>query len=67
MPINTKQIFSGFSWVAIVVYSNRVFGFLTTLILAKLLAPEDFGLVAISSMIIEILMLFRDMGLSEAI
>ena len=67
MTVGAKKVVSGFSWVALIVYANRVLGFITTLILAKYLAPEDFGLVAIASMIIEILNLFKDMGLSEAL
>ena len=66
MVVGARKVISGFSWVALIVYANRLFGFITTLILAKLLAPKDFGLVAIASMVIEILNLFKDMGLSEA-
>jgi len=62
-----KKIVAGFGWVAISKYVNRLFGFITTLILAKLLAPEDFGLVALAAMMIEILKIFKDMGLGQAL
>jgi len=67
MSVGAKKVVSGFSWMALIVYGNRVLGFVTTLILAKFLAPKDFGLIAIASMIIEILNLFKDIGLSEAL
>lgn len=67
-PVVTKrQVLAGFGWQAFSQYMNRAVGLLTTLILAKLLTPEEFGIVAIASMIIELLQLLRDMGLSEAL
>ena len=67
MKVTDRKIFTGFGWVALTTYSNKAFGFLTTLILAKLLAPEDFGIVAIASILIQILHIFKDMGLSQAL
>lgn len=40
---------------------------LTTLVLARLLLPEDFGVVALVLVIINGLSLFRDMGFSQAL
>ena len=65
--VSTKKVASGFAWVAIIGYSNRLFGFVTTLILAKVLAPAEFGVVAVASMLIEVLRLVKDMGFSEAL
>lgn len=58
---------SGFGWVALIAYSNRALGLVTTLILAKVLAPEDFGVVAIASILTEVLRVAKDMGFSEAL
>jgi O-antigen/teichoic acid export membrane protein len=66
-PVTSRHVTSGFGWLALSQYSNRLLGFVSTLILAKLLTPADFGLVAVASMVIEIMQLFRDMGLSEAV
>jgi O-antigen/teichoic acid export membrane protein len=66
-PVTARHVTSGFGWLALSQYSNRLLGFASTLVLAKLLAPADFGLVAVASMLIEIIQLFRDMGLSEAV
>jgi O-antigen/teichoic acid export membrane protein len=48
-------------------YSGNILSLVTTLILAKLLVPEQFGIIGIASMTIEIIKLLKDMGLSEAI
>jgi PST family polysaccharide transporter len=65
--ITSRTIASGFAWVVLVSYSNRLIGLVTTLVLARLLAPAEFGIVAIASMLNEVLNLFRDMGFSEAL
>lgn len=67
MSVGGRKIATGFGWQVLSAYSNRVFGVLTTLILAKVLTPADFGLVAIASMTLEVLQIFKDMGLSEAL
>lgn len=67
MTSGSKKIIGGFGWVALVKYSNDALGFLTTLILAKLLTPEDFGLVAVAGMVIETLRIFKDLGLGQAL
>lgn len=67
MSVGGRKIATGFGWQVLSAYSNRVFGIVTTLILAKVLTPQDFGLVAIASMTIEVLQIFKDMGLSEAL
>jgi O-antigen/teichoic acid export membrane protein len=67
MMVSSRKIASGFGWIVMINYSNRVLGFVTTLILARLLAPSEFGLVAIASMLMEILNLMKDMGFGEAL
>lgn len=46
---------------------SRVLSFLTTLILAKLLSPDDFGIVSIAVLVGATLGLVRDLGLNQAI
>jgi len=67
MTSGSRKIIGGFGWVALVKYSTDALGFLTTLILAKLLTPEDFGLVAVAGMVIEALRIFKDLGLGQAL
>lgn len=66
-PITVRTLASGFGWLAVCNYSNRILGVLSTLILAKVLSPSDFGLVAIAAMMLEVIQLVKDMGLSEAL
>lgn len=65
--VTTRHVTAGFGWIALCNYSNRILGLFSTLILAKLLTPSDFGLVAIAAMMIEVIQLLKDMGLSEAV
>jgi O-antigen/teichoic acid export membrane protein len=62
-----RKILRGLAWSAVGLYTIRFLGLITTLVLAKVLVPADFGLVAIASMLIATLQLFKDMGLSEAL
>ena len=50
-----------------VTFFNRGVNFLTKIILARLLFPEDFGLVAIASIIINSVGLFRELGIESAL
>jgi len=62
-----KQIVTGMSWVTLYIYVVRIIGFLATLVLAKLLTPEDFGLVAIGVLVIETTMIFGKFGIGQAL
>jgi O-antigen/teichoic acid export membrane protein len=62
-----KQIVTGMSWVTLYIYVVRIIGFLATLVLAKLLTPEDFGLVAIGVLVIETSMIFGKFGIGQAL
>ena len=62
-----RKIISGMGWVAAASYLNRAFGFVTTLILARVLAPDQFGAVAVGAMVVDALKIFRDMGLGQAL
>lgn len=68
MPNNLKkEIFSGVFYTAIAKYSGIVVSLLITAILARLLSPDEFGIVAIATIIITFFNLFTDMGISPAI
>lgn len=71
-PIETaKEIghkaLKGSKWVLISTILSKSFQFLTTIILARLLLPADFGIIAISQIIIGIVSLFQDMGMTQAL
>ena len=63
----SKQAARGFGWVAMIRYTNRLTGFVTTLILAKFVAPDAFGLIAVATMVMELVNLMKDMGMSQAL
>jgi len=46
---------------------SRTFSILTTLILAKLLTPDDFGIVSVAILLSSTLGLFRDIGLNQSL
>ncbi|GMR19028.1 MAG: lipopolysaccharide biosynthesis protein [Patescibacteria group bacterium] len=62
-----SKIFKGVSWMAASKIVNRGFILLTTLILARLLSPRDFGLVASAIVVFNFLTLFSNSGLGVAI
>jgi O-antigen/teichoic acid export membrane protein len=54
-------------WVLIGDYSNQIINFLISLVLARLLAPSQFGLVGMSMAFISLLQVFKDMGFASAL
>lgn len=44
-----------------------IFSFLSTVVLSRLLTPDDFGLVACLTPVIAFIMLFQDLGLQQAV
>lgn len=67
MQSEAQKIVKGMGWVSAASYLNRAFGFITTLILARVLAPDQFGAVAVGAMMVDALKIFRDMGLGQAL
>ena len=62
-----KEASFGIKWLAVARLSKQAFQFITLIILARLLTPDDFGLMATALVVIGLLNIFRDMGLSAAI
>lgn len=62
-----QEILSGVFWSAIQKYSGLIIQILITAILARLLSPEDFGVIAIATVLIAFFTLFTDMGIGPAI
>jgi O-antigen/teichoic acid export membrane protein len=57
----------GIAWTTAQTWLVRLTGFVTVVILARLLSPEDFGVVAIAMALPPLLQLIADMGLSTYI
>lgn len=62
-----QEMISGIFWTAIQKYSGLIVQIIVTAILARLLSPEDFGVVAVATVLIAFFTLFTDMGIGPAI
>ena len=58
---------SGVRWSATSNVGRRAISLLTNIVMARILAPEDFGLVAMAALVLSFLELFRDLGTGSAI
>ena len=58
---------SGLKWTTTAKIGQQVLQFTTLIILARLLLPEDFGLMASAMVVIGFVNVFRDLGLSAAL
>lgn len=61
------KIFSGAIIVVAMRWSDRLFGLLSTLILARLLVPDDFGVVVMASLFVGLIDVLLDMGVAAAL
>ena len=71
-PIETVREIShkalkGSKWVFLSTILSKTFQFITTIILARLLLPADFGIIAISQIIMGVVSLFQDVGMTQAL
>lgn len=62
-----KEIATGVFWSAISKYSGIFVSLIISAILARLLKPEDFGVIAIATVSINFLSIFSDIGIGTAI
>lgn len=62
-----RQVASGLFWVMLAQIASRGLAFVTTLILAKLLAPGMFGLVGMAMVALNALALLQDVGFESAL
>ncbi len=62
-----KKTFSGFIWLFAGSSSQTVFQILVTTILARLISPDDFGVVAIGTVFIGFSKIFSQLGMGAAI
>jgi O-antigen/teichoic acid export membrane protein len=63
----SKKVVRGGAWVIGLRIINRGFGFVRTIILARLLTPNDFGILGISLLAIAILETFSQTGFQAAL
>ena len=63
----TKDFISGFSWEITGKIIGQGVGFLVTLVLARLLSPGDFGMLALVNVLIAIASVLIDMGFGSSL
>lgn len=62
-----QDLINGIIWTAIGKYSGMVVSLIVTSVLARLLSPEEFGVIAIANVAIWFLAMFTSMGIGPAI
>ena len=62
-----SEMLNGVFWSAIEKYSGMLVSFIVSAILARLISPKDFGIVAVAMVIINFLQMFSTMGIGPAI
>ena len=63
----TKQVIFGSGWMFGAKLIKNSSGLIVMLILANLLMPEDFGLIAIGTIAISLIRIFTEVGFKESI
>lgn len=60
-----KEILKGSAWTVLLQYSNRFLGLISTVILARILTPDDYGIVAISMIFIHFIHQMSSAGVGQ--
>ena len=63
----SARVAKGAGWIVAARFAVRLLGFFNTIVVARLLAPEDFGLVAVGVTTMQLLQGFSDIGVSQAV
>ncbi len=63
----SDKIVKGTFWILFLRISNRLLGFVRTVVLARLLAPEDFGLMGIAALTIATIEVFSQPGIGMSL
>ncbi|MFD2570934.1 MOP flippase family protein [Spirosoma soli] len=64
---NTKKAIDGGKWITVSTVISTLFQFVQVAVLARLLAPSDFGIVSISNLIISFFQVFANLGFSNSV
>lgn len=62
-----NRFLSGIGWLGFSKLLGQIFTWTTTIILARILFPEDYGLVGMSGLVVGIIALLGDFGFSDSI
>jgi len=64
---NKATVVSGIKWTSISTFGRRIMALLVNILLARLLAPADFGLVAMAAVVLGFIDIFKDLGTGAAL
>lgn len=67
MNVIKKQLFTGVFYSAISKYTGMIISLIVAGVLARIISPADFGIVAIATVIITFFGIFSDLGIAPAI
>jgi PST family polysaccharide transporter len=67
LKVDTRTAGSSFAWSAVSFTASKLLVFVVTLVMARLLVPEDFGVVAVGLSIIAFLEVALDLGVGSAL
>ena len=62
-----KQVFVGIGWNAIGRFSTQGVSFILQIILARLLSPSDYGIIAMMAIFLQVAAVFVDSGFGKAL
>lgn len=63
----SQQALGGVLWASVEKFGGKIIQFFTTIFLARILVPEDFGVVAMISIFFEVSKILIDSGFSQAL
>ena len=63
----TQKVTAGVLWLTLAQVAQRLSGLVITAVLARLLSPEDFGLIALAVIAIGFIKIFSEVGLNSAL
>jgi O-antigen/teichoic acid export membrane protein len=65
--VNARAVLRASTWAAVGVAGSKALSLVTSIALARFVAPADFGVVALASVAVELASLVQDFGLSPAL
>ena len=67
MPNVKKEMLNGVFWSAVEKYSGLIVSIIVSMVMARLLSPSEYGVVAIATVIIHFIQMFCTMGIGPAV
>lgn len=67
MKVSSQKIAKGVGWVAVASFGNQVLRLLVKLILARLLLPEDYGLIGMAVIFTNLIQIISEFGMGSAL